>query len=264
MTNWNMMDEFFNNINSIMNNDYYVIYDILQKVWIERNSFIQIVKQNWFLDELERIKYIKTLIETKEKKWLRYENINKILKWYIVKIFNDKNLTWKYKFKLWWWTGLVLNWDINRYSEDIDLFVNEKQINEFKQDLQDLLKLNFTKNKANEWYFTYINEEFKIEILPTNKLNYIIKDWIRFTPLLETVENKLNALKERDEFRDIYDLAILSLENRKIFKQITPAHIKKLKITKWIFDKNKKLLRVFKNEKIDLEIIKSFYKNLNI
>lgn len=101
-----------------------------------------------------------------------------------------------------------------RYSDDLDFFVSNGQ--NFHEDIdeiiQHLLQNNFTIKtivNARDFYRTIINDTLQIDFVNDRVYRYKkskIIDNIRVDNKLNILTNKINAINDRDEEKDIFDL----------------------------------------------------------
>lgn len=127
-------------------------------------------------------------------------------------------------------TMLRLCYDLKRYSVDLDFWIfRTNKINKFFINLKDSLKTNYDLIDAQDKYYTLLFEikkapyprKLKIEIRKENKESNF-QETIAYSPysnqqvllksftLEQMMKNKIGALLERKEIRDVFDIEFLT------------------------------------------------------
>lgn len=252
---WNNLEQFENNENIYLkSNDAWYFY------WknIEEESFIL---------DTEEYKALNLIRKNHIEDWnLHFENI----KPYFMK---DIKTIWNINFEnefycIWGWTSLALMWVINRNSEDIDIFCYEENLISIKNKFEKAFWVWFKRNDFNWAYYhkfpIWDGNEYKIEIVPfTEKIDTIKKDNFVFMTVEQTLRNKFRAVMEREEKRDIYDLAVLYFKRYDLFNlYINEKIAKRIYWNKNTIYNNEALLRVLKNKEEDFIILWNFFNYL--
>jgi len=127
-------------------------------------------------------------------------------------------------------TMLRLCYDLKRYSVDLDFWIfRTNKINKFFINLKDSLKANYDLIDAQDKYYTLLFEikkapylrKLKIEIRKENKESNF-QETIAYSPysnqqvllksftLEQMMKNKIGALLDRKEIRDVFDIEFLT------------------------------------------------------
>jgi len=243
---------------NIFQGNVYESYQLLKPLFPQQNLFDSLKKENMYTEKIKVIEYLSTFSNL--NKWLQWENVSKKWKNILKKI--QKHLSKDYC--IGGGTSLVLLWKINRYSEDIDIFCSYNKLEDLRQKISKILNCKMRSIKSNHGYGCHLYDDLKIEIIPIKStIKTIEKENIKFMNPRQTLDNKFKAIQEREETRDIYDLAVFSfIEYNYFFSRLNDKHVQRIwrAINNGV--ENEKLLRVLKNKKYDKLILHYFFNKL--